>query len=225
MSKRWLRAGGGAGARRAAWSALGPGAGRGGRRRADKKAARRRRLLLSAPGCSAPDGRTGGRAAPERADWDLRGGGMAAATCAPPARPSLTSISSGELRSLWTCDCELALLPVAQLLRLLPGALQLRGDQLAVPGSGEPAATSGGFNVFADGLVRMDGQLCRLGRYIKRWVRLPPSTSRLGVPGSPAVLRSWCRHRGLELSRPGSAPRPDTCSCARSRPGEHPAGQ
>lgn len=93
---------------------------------------------------------------------------MAAATCAPPARPSLTSISSGELRSLWTCDCELALLPLAQLLRLLPGALQLRGDQLAAPGSGEPAATSGGFNVFGDGLVRLDGQLCRLGRYIKR---------------------------------------------------------
>lgn len=110
---------------------------------------------------------------------------MAAATCAPPARPSLTSISSGELRSLWTCDCELALLPVAQLLRLLPGALQLRGDQLAVPGSGEPAATSGGFNVFADGLVRMDGQLCRLGRYIKRWVRLPPAAPASGSPGVP----------------------------------------
>ena len=31
---------------------------------------------------------------------------------APAARPSLTSISSGELRSLWTCDCELALLPL-----------------------------------------------------------------------------------------------------------------
>ncbi|XP_005877336.1 PREDICTED: mesenteric estrogen-dependent adipogenesis protein, partial [Myotis brandtii] len=37
---------------------------------------------------------------------------------------------------------------------------------------GEEAATSGGFNVFGDGLVRLDGQLCRLGRYIKRYVEL-----------------------------------------------------
>ncbi|KAF6120317.1 mesenteric estrogen dependent adipogenesis [Phyllostomus discolor] len=96
----------------------------------------------------------------------------AAAACAPPARPSLTSISSGELRSLWTCDCEMALLPVAQLLRLLPGALQLRGDQLTVLGSEEPAAAFGGFNVFGDGLVSLDGQLCRLSRYIKRYVEL-----------------------------------------------------
>lgn len=112
-----------------------------------------------------------------------------AAACVPPARPSLTSISSGELRSLWTCDCELALLPVAQLLRLLPGALQLRGDQLAVLGPAEPAAASGGFNVFGDGLVRLDGQLCRLGRYIKRWVR--PSAPLPRGPGVPAGLPSW----------------------------------
>ncbi|XP_037656455.1 mesenteric estrogen-dependent adipogenesis protein [Choloepus didactylus] len=96
---------------------------------------------------------------------------MAAASCAP-ARPSLTSISSGELRSLWTCDCELALLPLAQLLRLQPGALQLRGDQLAVPGPGDPGAARGGFNVFGDGVVRLDGQLCRLSGYIKRYVEL-----------------------------------------------------
>lgn len=111
---------------------------------------------------------------------------MAAAACAPAARPSLTSISSGELRSLWTCDCELALLPVAQLLRLLPGALQLRGDQLVAPGTGEPAAARGGFNVFGDGLVRLDGQLCRLGCYIKRWVGSPRPGR--GSPGAPAGL-------------------------------------
>lgn len=98
---------------------------------------------------------------------------MANATCEQVSRPSLTSISSGELRSLWTCDCELALLPVAQLLRLQPGAFQLRGDQLVVPGPpGEPAATSGGFNVFGDGLLRLDGQLYRLSSYIKRYVEL-----------------------------------------------------
>lgn len=142
------------------------------------------------------------------------------ATCAPPARPSLTSISSGELRSLWTCDCELALLPLAQLLRLLPGALQLRGDQLAMPGSGDPAATSGGFNVFADGLVRMDGQLCRLSRYIKRWVRLALSPAASGSPGVPLSSTSWCSLRGRKFSRPGfSALCPDICNCSRSRPG------
>ncbi|KAM8800576.1 mesenteric estrogen-dependent adipogenesis protein [Rhynchonycteris naso] len=97
---------------------------------------------------------------------------MAAAAYAPLGRPSLTSISSGELRSLWTCDCELAVLPVAQLLRLLPGALQLRGDQLTVPGPEEQADAQGGFNIFGDDLVRLDGQLCRLGRYIKRYVEL-----------------------------------------------------
>lgn len=93
---------------------------------------------------------------------------MATAACEPVARPSLTSISSGELRSLWTCDCELALLPLSQLLRLQPGAFQLRGEQLVVPGPGEAGALRGGFNVFGDGLVRLDGQLYRLSSYIKR---------------------------------------------------------
>nr|XP_012996357.1 LOW QUALITY PROTEIN: mesenteric estrogen-dependent adipogenesis protein [Cavia porcellus] len=96
----------------------------------------------------------------------------AAVACEPVARPSLTSISSGELRSLWTCDCELAVLPLAQLLRLQPGAFQLRGDQLVVPGPGEPATVRGGFNVFGDGFVRLDGQLYRLSSYIKRYVEL-----------------------------------------------------
>lgn len=93
---------------------------------------------------------------------------MATAACEPVARPSLTSISSGELRSLWTCDCELALLPLSQLLCLQPGAFQLRGEQLVVPGPGEPGAMQGGFNVFGDGLVRLEGQLYRLSSYIKR---------------------------------------------------------
>lgn len=98
---------------------------------------------------------------------------MATAACEPAARPSLTSISSGELRSLWTCDCELALLPLSQLLRLQPGVFQLRGEQLVVPGPGEPADMRGGFNVFGDGLVNFDGQLYRLSNYIKRWVTTP----------------------------------------------------
>jgi hypothetical protein len=116
---------------------------------------------------------------------------MATAACEPVARTSLSSISSGELRSLWTCDCELALLPLAQLLRLQPGVFQLRGEQLAVPGPGEPQAARGGFNVFGDGLVRLDGQLYRLSGYIKRWVaslrpRLPPG------PRRSSTLKSLC---------------------------------
>ncbi|XP_013835882.1 mesenteric estrogen-dependent adipogenesis protein [Sus scrofa] len=97
---------------------------------------------------------------------------MAGAAGAPAARPSLSSISSGELRSLWTCDCELALLPLAQLLRLQPGAFQLRADQLVVPGPAGPAAARGGFNVFGDGLVRFDGQLYHLSSYMRRYVEL-----------------------------------------------------
>ncbi|XP_012882783.1 PREDICTED: mesenteric estrogen-dependent adipogenesis protein [Dipodomys ordii] len=97
---------------------------------------------------------------------------MATAACEPMARPSLTSISSGELRSLWTCDCELAVLPLTQLLHLQPGAFQLRGDQLVVPGPGDTGAAHGGFNVFGDGLVSLDGQLYRLSSYIKRYVEL-----------------------------------------------------
>ncbi|EHB00141.1 hypothetical protein GW7_07855, partial [Heterocephalus glaber] len=48
----------------------------------------------------------------------------------------------------------------------------LRGDQLVVPGLGEPVAVRGGFNVFGDGFVRLDGQLYRLSSYIKRYVEL-----------------------------------------------------
>ncbi|XP_044522036.1 mesenteric estrogen-dependent adipogenesis protein [Gracilinanus agilis] len=89
-----------------------------------------------------------------------------------PTRPSLTSISSGELRSLWTCDCELALLPLQQLLHMQPGFFQLLGDQLLVLGPRPQEATRGGFNVFCDGFVRLDGQLYRVNNYIKRYVEL-----------------------------------------------------
>lgn len=113
---------------------------------------------------------------------------MAVVVGVPPARPSLTSISSGELRSLWTCDCELGLLPLQQLLRLQPGAFQLRGDQLVVPGLREPTAALGGFNVFSDGLVRLDGQSYRLSSYIKRWVTSPePPGARRGLHSAPVV--------------------------------------
>lgn len=134
---------------------------------------------------------------------------MAAATCVPAARPSLTSVSSGELRSLRTCDCELGLLPLEQLLRLQPGAVQLRGDQLVVLGPGEPAATRGGFNVFGDGLVRLDGQLYRLSSYIKRWVASPCAVARRLVPAeAPTSLSSPGAPVGLASRAPSWTPPP-----------------
>lgn len=85
-----------------------------------------------------------------------------------PARPSLTSVSSGELQSLRTCNCELALLPLRQLLLLQPNSFQLQGDTMAVlPPIGRRPA--GGFTVIGDGSLYLDGQrLCRLTGYFKR---------------------------------------------------------
>uniref|UniRef100_A0A7M4EYT8 Mesenteric estrogen dependent adiposis n=1 Tax=Crocodylus porosus TaxID=8502 RepID=A0A7M4EYT8_CROPO len=64
----------------------------------------------------------------------------AAAAAGAPGRPSLSSISSGELRSLRTCACELAVLPLEQLLRLQPGAFQLLWES----GVGQPTGRQGG---------------------------------------------------------------------------------
>ncbi|XP_066477055.1 mesenteric estrogen-dependent adipogenesis protein [Tiliqua scincoides] len=88
------------------------------------------------------------------------------------ARPSLTSVSSGELQVLRTCNCELAVLPLQQLLLLQPDLFQLQGDTLAVlsPPGRRPA---GGFTVVSDGSLHLDGQRhCRLTGYFKRHVEL-----------------------------------------------------
>ncbi|XP_048351024.1 mesenteric estrogen-dependent adipogenesis protein [Sphaerodactylus townsendi] len=88
------------------------------------------------------------------------------------ARPSLTSVSSGELQSLRTCNCELAVVPLRQLLLLQPDSFQLKGDTVAVlnPPSRRPR---GGFTVISDGSLVVDGQrLCRLTGYFKRHVVL-----------------------------------------------------
>ncbi|XP_053168275.1 mesenteric estrogen-dependent adipogenesis protein [Hemicordylus capensis] len=89
------------------------------------------------------------------------------------ARPSLTSVSSGELKSLRTCNCELALLPLRQLLLLQPDSFQLQaGATLAVlsPASRQPG---GGFTVISDGFLHLDGQrFCRLTGCFKRYVEL-----------------------------------------------------
>uniref|UniRef100_A0A8D0HCY2 Mesenteric estrogen dependent adiposis n=1 Tax=Sphenodon punctatus TaxID=8508 RepID=A0A8D0HCY2_SPHPU len=88
------------------------------------------------------------------------------------ARPSLTSVSSGELRSLRTCNCELTLLPLRQLLLLQPDCFQLRGDTLTVL-SPQRLQPGGGFTVFGDGTLHLDGQRrCRLAGYFKREVEL-----------------------------------------------------
>ncbi|XP_060090707.1 mesenteric estrogen-dependent adipogenesis protein [Heteronotia binoei] len=88
------------------------------------------------------------------------------------ARPSLTSVSSGELQSLRTCNCEMALLPLRQLLLLQSNSFQLQGDTMAVlnPSSHRPG---GGFIVIGDGSLYVDGQrLCRLTGYFKRHIEL-----------------------------------------------------
>uniref|UniRef100_A0A674INH8 Mesenteric estrogen dependent adipogenesis n=1 Tax=Terrapene triunguis TaxID=2587831 RepID=A0A674INH8_9SAUR len=88
------------------------------------------------------------------------------------AKPSPSPVSSGELRGPRTCDCELALLPLRQLLLLQPDCFQLRGDQLAVlrPPRHRPA---GGFTVLSDGALHHDGQRhCRLTGHCKRDVEL-----------------------------------------------------
>nr|XP_060626849.1 mesenteric estrogen-dependent adipogenesis protein [Anolis sagrei ordinatus] len=85
-------------------------------------------------------------------------------------RPSLASVSSGELQQgcLRTCNCELALLPLRQLLALQPHSFQLQGDSLAVLNPGNR-----GFTVLSDGFLRVDGQQeCRLSGYFKRYVEL-----------------------------------------------------
>ncbi|KAL8190936.1 UNVERIFIED_CONTAM: hypothetical protein K2H54_065920 [Gekko kuhli] len=111
------------------------------------------------------------------------------------ARPSLTSVSSGELQSLRTCNCELALLPLRQLLLLQPNSFQLQGDTVAVlnPSSRRPG---GGFTVISDGSLYVDGQrLCRLTGYFKRhgaWLRLLDGEELAGAKG--------------EVSLPGESP-------------------
>uniref|UniRef100_A0A2D4JWY5 Mesenteric estrogen-dependent adipogenesis protein n=1 Tax=Micrurus paraensis TaxID=1970185 RepID=A0A2D4JWY5_9SAUR len=87
-------------------------------------------------------------------------------------RPSLTSVSSGELQSLRTCNCEMAVLPLRQLLSLQPDSFLLQGDTLTVlsPLDRRPG---GGFTVISDGFFHLDGrQQCRLTGYFKRHVEL-----------------------------------------------------
>ncbi|XP_069496889.1 mesenteric estrogen-dependent adipogenesis protein [Ambystoma mexicanum] len=100
---------------------------------------------------------------------------MAACDGAPnPMRPSLasfTSVSSGDLRTLTTCNCEMALLPLSQLLALQPDYLQLLPEE-------EPENLvssqrgNGGYNLFADEGFRMDGREFRVTNYISRVVVL-----------------------------------------------------
>ncbi|KYO26385.1 mesenteric estrogen-dependent adipogenesis protein isoform X2 [Alligator mississippiensis] len=98
------------------------------------------------------------------------GAGVAAAGA--PGRPSLSSISSGELRSLRTCACELAVLPLEQLLRLQPGAFQLRGDRPAVLSPRRPRPGAG-YTLLGDGDLMLDGRRpCRLAHYCRRDVAL-----------------------------------------------------
>uniref|UniRef100_A0A8D0BW13 Mesenteric estrogen dependent adiposis n=1 Tax=Salvator merianae TaxID=96440 RepID=A0A8D0BW13_SALMN len=87
-------------------------------------------------------------------------------------RPSLTSVSSGELQSLRTCNCEMAVLPLRQLLLLQPDSFQLQGDTLAV-GSPPSRRPGGGFTVISDGALHVDGQDdWKVTGYFRRHVEL-----------------------------------------------------
>ncbi|XP_042316020.1 LOW QUALITY PROTEIN: mesenteric estrogen-dependent adipogenesis protein [Sceloporus undulatus] len=95
-------------------------------------------------------------------------------------RPSLASVSSGELQGLRTCNCEMAVLPLRQLLALQPRALRLQHGEhdaplalLLLSPSEAAGAGGGGFTVISDGFLRLDGQEeCRLKGYFKRYVEL-----------------------------------------------------
>ncbi|XP_061484451.1 mesenteric estrogen-dependent adipogenesis protein [Rhineura floridana] len=92
----------------------------------------------------------------------------------PPGsvRPSLTSVSSGELQSLRTCNCEMAVLSLRQLLLLQPHSFQLSGNIVAVL-SPPSRRLGGGFTVISDGSLHVDGQHhCKLTGYFKRYVEL-----------------------------------------------------
>ncbi|XP_033002336.1 mesenteric estrogen-dependent adipogenesis protein [Lacerta agilis] len=87
-------------------------------------------------------------------------------------RPSLTSVSSGELQSLRTCNCEMAVLPLQQLALLQPESFQLSGGALTVR-TPPSRRLGGGFTVISDGSVHVDGQYhCKLTDYFKRYVEL-----------------------------------------------------
>uniref|UniRef100_A0A8B9WUC4 Mesenteric estrogen dependent adiposis n=2 Tax=Bovinae TaxID=27592 RepID=A0A8B9WUC4_BOSMU len=75
------------------------------------------------------------------------------------------SKDSGRATASWPCCPGPAAAAAAR-------RFQLRGDQLVVPAPAEPASARGGFNVFGDGFVRLDGQLYRLSSYMRRYVEL-----------------------------------------------------
>lgn len=139
------------------------------------------------------------------------GAGVAAAGA--PGRPSLSSISSGELRSLRTCACELAVLPLEQLLRLQPGAFQLRGDRPAVLSPRRPRPGAG-YTLLGDGDLMLDGRRpCRLAHYCRRCRPNRPGQARPFAAGRRSALArtlrggsSPCRKSGEPLAGRGTQP-------------------
>ncbi|XP_078513269.1 mesenteric estrogen-dependent adipogenesis protein [Lissotriton helveticus] len=99
---------------------------------------------------------------------------MSAADGAGMARPplrSFVSVGSGDLRTLTTCNCELALLPLKQLLAMQPEYLQLRPEEQ--PDSLVSCHLGcGGYNLFSNGSFRMEGHEFRVTNYISRKVDL-----------------------------------------------------
>ncbi|KAJ1114093.1 hypothetical protein NDU88_002332 [Pleurodeles waltl] len=90
---------------------------------------------------------------------------------ARPPLQSFVSAGSGELRTLTTCNCEMALLPLKQLLATQPDYLRLQPEE-------DPKdlmcfnSSGGGYNLFSDGGFRMEGHHYRVISYISRKVDL-----------------------------------------------------
>ncbi|XP_053564444.1 mesenteric estrogen-dependent adipogenesis protein [Bombina bombina] len=80
---------------------------------------------------------------------------------------SMSSVSSDFLRTVTTCNCEMALLPLKLLLDLQPEYLQIVENTLTMKNP-----SGGGYNLISDGDMNIDGQQCKIINYIQRKVNL-----------------------------------------------------
>ncbi|KAM4701395.1 mesenteric estrogen-dependent adipogenesis protein [Discoglossus pictus] len=83
-----------------------------------------------------------------------------------PSLMSMASVSSDMLRTVTTCNCEMALLPLKLLIELQPEYFQLEEDTLT------SSNHNGGYNLFSDGTACIDGRQYQVINYIQRKVEL-----------------------------------------------------
>ncbi|KAG2456691.1 mesenteric estrogen-dependent adipogenesis protein-like [Polypterus senegalus] len=78
----------------------------------------------------------------------------------------LTSISSGELSSLTTCNCEIAVLPLELLIQLQGNYFEKTENVLKIQNH------FGGYNVFCEKNVVLDGKLYEVENFMERFIVL-----------------------------------------------------